>query len=127
MNEFGIDAKPGEFVRLNRERYDPALYDEPVAREFVKLFSEARGRHGVLGTGVKDDPYVFNAAQQTIFEAWLIREFNEGRLDPARANSMAAQFNAFYRGQGLAPNGQQLLLEPDSPLYHQLEQQFEQQ
>lgn len=123
VDEFGIDAKPGDFVRLNRERYAVELYDEPVAEEFVKLFPEAWGKHGVLGTGTKDDPYVFSRAQQKNFEAWLIREFNEERLDRARANEIAAQFNSFFRGQGLAPNGQQLLLESDNLLYHQLEQQ----
>ena len=123
MNEYGIDAKPGDFVRLNQERYDVKLYDEPVAEEFAQLFPEARGLHGVLGAGTRDDPWSFDAVQQTKFEAWLVREYSEGRLDPSRANNMAAQFNVFYRGQGLAPGGQQLLLEPDSPLYNQLEQQ----
>ncbi len=123
MNEYGIDAKPGDFVRLNKERYDVKLYDEPVAEEFAQLFPEARGAHGVLGTGSRADPWSFDGTQQRFFEAWLIRELNEGRLDPARANNMAAQFNVFFRGQGLAPNGQQLLLESDSLLYNQFEQQ----
>ena len=123
MNEYGVDAKPGDFVRLNQERYDVKLYDEPVAEEFAQLFPEARGPHGVLGAGTRDNPWSFDATQQRSFEAWLMREYSEGRLDPSRANNMAAQFNVFYRGQGVAPGGQQLLLEPDSPLYNQLEQQ----
>lgn len=122
MDEYGIDAKPGEFVRLNQERYAVERFDEPVAKEFADMFPEARGAHGVLGAGTRDDPFTFDATQQAAFQAWLIREFNEGRLDPARANAMAAQFNVYFRGQGLAPNGQQTLLEPDNPLYHQFEQ-----
>ncbi len=123
VDEYGIDAKPGDFVRLNQERYKVELYDEPIAREFAKLFPEARGQHGILGAGTRDDPYTFSLEQQKNFEAWFIREFNEGRMDRARANDIAAQFNAFFRGQGQAPYGQQLLLESDNPLYHQLEQQ----
>ena len=108
MDEYGIDAKPGEFLRLNQERYAVERFDEPVAKEFANMFPEARGAHGVLGAGTRDDPFTFDATQQAVFQAWLIREFNEGRLDPARANAMAAQFNVYFRGQGLAPNGQQI-------------------
>jgi hypothetical protein len=42
-------------------------------------------------------------------------------MDTAEFNRIKTLFGQFYEGQGLAPEGGRLALEPDDPLYRQFE------
>lgn len=117
MDQYGADADPVGFFNQNRAAFDPDKYDDPVNREFADFYPAAKRFMEIEGT-----EYRFNQTRQQEFIKWLTKAASTGEIGEAEADAVAAQFLAFYRGQGIAPNGGELSLEPDHPLYRQFEQ-----
>jgi hypothetical protein len=116
MNQYGVDAKPVDFFNSNKDAFKPDNFTRGVDKRFYDQFPQARqfmnDENGVMAD--------FDEVRQAAFVRWLRN--NAATLDPSEANEMAAQFLAYYRGQGIAPGDGELMLEPDNPLYHQFEQ-----
>lgn len=110
MDQFGVDADPAAFFQTNRDAYDPRKFADGVDKEFVKAIPQAE--QFMIG-----DDRVFGDAQQDDFLLWLAG----GAVGAGEQTRMIALYNQYYQGQGIAPEGGRLMLEPDDPLYRQFE------
>ena len=117
MDQFGADAKPVEYFHANRDAFNPNKFATGVNARF---FEEVPQVESFMDIDVGDGVYNFNLVQQENFVLWLD---GQGRniLPPEQYDRIKTLFGQFYEGQGLAPEGGRLALEPDDPLYRQFE------
>lgn len=118
MDQYGIDAKPIEFFEANKAAFAPENFEDPVNQEFIEYFPQAQN----FMTRDADGTYTFSREQQRSFVLWLQQQVQSEAMDRAQAETVAARFAAYYRGQGQPPNNGRLMLEEDHPLYQQFEQ-----
>jgi hypothetical protein len=117
MDQYGADADPVGFFNQNRDSFAPDKYEDDANREFVDFFPPVK-----QFMETKDNRnFQFPPERQQAFLQWLRLAVASGTLPRDQAEIAAAQFLAFYRGQGIAPNDGELSLEPDHPLYGQFE------
>lgn len=115
MDQFGIDAKPTEFVNANKDAFSPTNFTYGVNARFLDQVPQAEAFMTTTDTEGRSD---FTVASQQAFLLWL--SDNEAAMG---ADFTPAQqlFYQYYRGQGVAPQGGALMLEGDDPMYRQFE------
>ncbi len=114
MQQYGIDAKPNDFVNSNKDVYDPRNFSNGINARFLELVPQA----APFMTEDKRER-IFTRSQQQDFLLWF--SDNMAILGPARTNQISQLYGQFYQGQGVPPADQRMMLEPDDPLYHQFQ------
>lgn len=117
MDQFGFDAKPVEYFHANREAFNPNNFANGVNARF---FEEVGQVEPFMDIDAGLNQYNFNRSQQDNFILWMDTP-TALAMDPAEFDRIRTLFGQFYEGQGLAPEGGRLMLEPDDPLYRQFE------
>lgn len=113
MDDYGIDAKPVDFVQTNRATYDSENYVDSVNREFLDFTA----RVDPYMTKNADGTLTFDTAQQAQFRSEIVRRYNSGNISQAEFNEIAARFGAYYSGTGVPPLNQAQEIEIPDVLY----------
>lgn len=117
MDQFGFDAKPIEYFHANKDAFNPNNFANGVNARF---FEEVGQVEAFMDIDVGINQYNFGQTRQDNFILWMDSPAGAA-MDPAEYNRIKTLFGQFYEGQGLAPEGGRLALEPDDPLYRQFE------
>lgn len=118
MQQYGVDAKPTDFVRENKKAFDPTNFRRGVNAGFLAQVPQATSYMTQTGTGV-DITQEFTAENQDNFLLWLSGA--EGSIGAERFDEIWTLYRQYYQGQGIAPDNGELMLEDDDPLYRQFE------
>ncbi len=118
MQQYGIDAKPVDFVQKNKKAFDPTHFRRGVNAGFLAQVPQVTPYMTQTGTGV-DITQEFTAENQDNFLLWLSGA--EGSIGAEKFDEIWTLFRQYYQGQGIAPNNGELMLEDDDPLYRQFE------
>lgn len=116
MDQFGADAKPVEYFLANKDAFNPNNFADGINARFLMEVPQA-GPYVVIDTTA--GTHSFTGPMQEEFVLWL--SDSKTSMDPDEWNKIDILFKQFYRGQGLAPAGGRLDLEPDNPIYDQFE------
>lgn len=117
MDQFGFDAKPIEYFHANKDAFNPNNFANGVNARF---FEEVGQVETFMTIDVGLNKYDFSRTQQDNFILWMDSPA-AASMAPTEYNRIKTLFAQFYEGQGLAPEGGRLALEPDDPLYRQFE------
>lgn len=116
MDQYGVDAKPVDYFLANKDAFNPNNFANGINARF---FEEVAQVENFMEIDIGDNIYNFNQVQQEDFLLWL--DTQTGIMDPTEYDRIKILFSQFYEGQGVAPAGGRLMLEPDDPLYRQFE------
>lgn len=116
MDQFGADAKPSEYFNANKDAFNPNNFSDGVNARFIEEVPQA---DMFMIVDPIEGTYTFNQIDQENFILWLAS--HQATMGAAEFERISTLFKQFYRGQGLAPEGGRLMLEPDDPLYRQFE------
>jgi len=106
MDQYGAEADPIAFFNQNRDSFKSENFDAPFAVEFSNAVPEAKQFMVQDGRDLQ-----FDAVAQAQFINWLRGQVQGGTMNRDRAEKIAAQFSMYYRGQGIAPGGDDSLFE----------------
>ena len=116
MDSFGADAKPSEYFTGNKDAFNPNNFADGINARFLAQVPQATP-FIIIDTAA--DTYRFDGPAQEEFVLWLAD--SRATMDEVQWNAIDVLFKQYYRGQGLAPQGGRLDLEPDNPMYRQFE------
>jgi hypothetical protein len=117
MNQFGVEAKPSEFVQTNKDAYDPRNFSSGINGRFYQSVTQAQPY-----ITQDNDEFQFTVAQQESFTTWLYD--NRASVGEAEYNRISALFSQFYLGRGIPPGGE-FMFDPNDPVYWQFQQQIQ--
>lgn len=115
VDQYGVDARPMDFVMSNQATFTKENYDEPINIEFVELYPPAKS----FMTESPDGTLTFSAAQQTQFRKDIKQKYDAGAIGTEKMNEISARFMAYYMGQAIPPPQDALQLETPNVLYGQ--------
>lgn len=116
MDAYGADAKPVDYFTANKDAFNPNNFSDGINARFLVAVPQS-GQWIVINTA--QQTYSFDIAAQEEFVVWFADQ--RTTMDQQEWNKIDVLFKQYYRGQGLAPLGGRLDLEPDNPMYTQFE------